>query len=148
MLESVEFHDIMMENYYRLGRISLLIGVTIMYLAASNGNVSPDMTPIAEWLGATNPENFLMSFMVMYVIINVLSILVFNLGFARKLPVLKTVVVYAMMFFGNIFMTFLALSLPIIESLFIAALVLGIYKLQLRRHKKEEQVSTENKSSS
>ncbi|SES39555.1 YlaH-like family protein [Salipaludibacillus aurantiacus] len=105
--------------------------------------VAPDMTPIAQWLGATDPENFLFAFVIMYIIINALSILVFNLGFARKLPVLKNVVIYAVMFFGNIFITFLALSLPIIESLFIAALVLGIYKFQLKRHKNDEQKSEE-----
>ncbi|WP_096189272.1 YlaH-like family protein [Evansella halocellulosilytica] len=109
-----------------------------MFLATSTLESAPNMTPIAEWLGATNPENFLFAFTVLYIMTNVLTIIVFNLGFARKLPILKTVIVYVMMLFGNIFITFLALTLPIIESLFVAALVLGVYKLQLRRHKKEE----------
>ncbi|PYZ93285.1 hypothetical protein CR194_08815 [Salipaludibacillus keqinensis] len=105
---------------------------------ASTATPAPDMSPLAQWLGATDPNNFVMAFWIMYVIINALSILVFNLGFARKLPLLKNVVIYAVMFFGNMFITLLALTLPIIESLFIAALVLGVYKLQLRRHKREE----------
>lgn len=114
-----------------------------MIVASINTTSAPNMTPIAEWLGATNPENFLVAFVALYIIVNVLTILVFNLGFARKLPVLKTIVVYVMMLFGNIFLTFLALTLPIIESLAVAAIVLGLYKLQLRRHKQESSEASE-----
>ncbi|WP_280769126.1 YlaH-like family protein [Salipaludibacillus daqingensis] len=109
-----------------------------MILSATTGTPSPNMAPIAQWLGAQDPSNFVVAFWIMYIIINALSILVFNLGFARKLPILKNVVIYGVMFFGNMFITLLALTLPIIESLFIAALVLGVYKLQLRRHKQEQ----------
>jgi len=108
-----------------------------MIFAANTGTPSLDVSPIAQWLGASDPNNFIMAFWVMYIIVNALSILVFNLGFARKLPLLKNVVIYGVMFFGNMFMTLFALTLPIIESLFIATLVLGIYKLQLKRHKQE-----------
>ncbi|UCZ51873.1 YlaH-like family protein [Bacillus shivajii] len=114
-----------------------------MILATKTPASAPNMTPFAEWLGATNPENFLFAFTIMYIVINVLTILVFNLGFARKLPILKTIIVYVMMLFGNIFITFLALTLPIIESLFVAALVLGLYKFQMKRHKSEEETSTQ-----
>lgn len=111
----------------------------MILLNAGGGEPTPDFTPIAEWLGAANPEeNFVMAFWVMYIIINLLSILVFNLGFARKLPILKNVVVYAVMFFGNMFITFFAFTMPIIESLMIAAVVLGIYKLRFRRHQQAE----------
>ncbi|MDG5789468.1 YlaH-like family protein [Evansella sp. AB-P1] len=108
-----------------------------MFLATVNESVSPNMTPIATWLGATDPENFLFAFAILYLIVNVLTIVVFNLGFARKLPLLKLIVVYSVMLFGNILITFLAFTLPIIESLFVATLVLGVYKLQLKRHKQE-----------
>ncbi|MCR6095899.1 YlaH-like family protein [Salipaludibacillus agaradhaerens] len=109
-----------------------------MVTVLTANTVSPDLTPIAEWLGAQDPDNVVFAFWIMYIIVNVLSVIVFNLGFARKLPLLKNVIIYGLMFFGNIFMTFLALALPIIESLFIAALVLGIYKLQLRRHQRAD----------
>jgi heme/copper-type cytochrome/quinol oxidase subunit 2 len=109
-----------------------------MFFAANTGTPSLDVSPIASWLGASDPNNFVMAFWVMYIIVNALSILVFNLGFARKLPLLKNVVIYAVMFIGNMFMTLLALTLPIIESLFIATLVLGVYKLQLKRHKQDQ----------
>jgi hypothetical protein len=110
-----------------------------MLYASNNEVTAPNMTPLAEFLGAGNPENFLTAFIVLYILINLLSVLVFNLGFARKLPLLKNVVIYGMMLFGNIFITFLAFTLPIIESLFIAAIVLGVYKLQLKRHKQNEE---------
>ncbi|MGJ9383934.1 hypothetical protein CR203_02180 [Salipaludibacillus neizhouensis] len=116
-----------------------------MYLATTAKTVSPNLAPIAEWLGASDPENAVMAYFVMYLIINALSIVVFNLGFARKLPILKTVVVYVVMFLGNFIITILSFSLPIIESLLIAAVILGVYKIQLRRHKKEEAMA-ENES--
>lgn len=115
-----------------------------MFFAANTGKPSVDVSPIAQLLGAGDPNNFVMAFWVMYIIVNALSILVFNLGFARKLPLLKNVVIYVLMFIGNMFMTLLALTLPIIESLFIATLVLGIYKLQLKRHKQEQENDEKN----
>ena len=109
-----------------------------MILLSNGAEASPDFTPIAYWLGASDPENFVFVFWSMFIIINLLSILVFNLGFARKLPLIKNIVIYAVMLFGNMFITFFALTLPIIESLGVAALILGIYKLQLNRHKENE----------
>lgn len=107
----------------------------------SGAEPSPDFTPIAHWLGASDPANFEFVFWSMFIIITILSIIVFNLGFARKLPLFKNIIVYAVMLFGNMFITFFALTLPIIESLGIAALILGIYKLQLNRHKRETEDS-------
>lgn len=109
-----------------------------MKLLSNGAEASPDFTPIAYWLGASDPENFVFVFWSMFIIINVLSVLVFNLGFARKLPIIKNIVIYSVMLFGNMFITFFALTLPIIESLGVAALILGIYKLQLNRHQDSE----------
>ncbi|MBU9711266.1 YlaH-like family protein [Evansella tamaricis] len=110
----------------------------MIFLLAATSTPNPRMSPIAEMLGAGNPENFFTAFPIIYLIVNVLTIVVFNLGFARKLPILKLVVVYTVMFIGNLFITLLALTLPIVESLVVAAIVLWVYKLQLRRHKKDE----------
>lgn len=115
-----------------------------MLFASETESVSPDFSPIAHWLGASDPENFIFVFWSLYIIINVLSIIVFNLGFARKLSLLKNIVVYSVMLFGNMFITFLALTLPVIESLFLAALVLGVYKIQLKRHKQAEAEAEDN----
>ncbi|MBU9720493.1 MULTISPECIES: YlaH-like family protein [Bacillaceae] len=107
----------------------------LFFLAAVADAPTYNMTPIAEMLGLTNPENFFFGFPIMYLIVTVLTVIVFNLGFARKLPVLKQAIVYILMLLGNILLTLLALILPIIESLFVATLVLGVYKLQMKRHK-------------
>lgn len=113
---------------------------------SSGAEPSPDFTPIAHWLGASDPANFEFVFWSMFIMITVLSIIVFNLGFARKLPLLKNIVVYAVMLVGNMFITFFALTLPIIESLGIAAIILGVYKLQLNRHKREKSEEDESET--
>jgi len=75
----------------------------------------------------------------LYATVFILCIIVYKLGFAKKLPVLKNVIIYAVMAIGCSILTFLAVFLPVGEGLVIAALVLGIYKFRLHNHKKEEQ---------
>ncbi|MEJ9151883.1 MULTISPECIES: YlaH-like family protein [Bacillus] len=70
-----------------------------------------------------------------FVIIIVLSILVYNLGFARKLSFGKNIVIYVLMIMGSFILLILSYQLPVVESLFVAAIVLGIYRI--RRNKKE-----------
>jgi hypothetical protein len=103
--------------------------------------VTPNFSSFAEALGAGNPEQFLFAFSMLYLVVVVLTIIVFNLGFARKLPILKTVVVYIVLLFGSIFMTILALRLPVVESLLIATFVLGAYKYRLNKEKREKAVN-------
>ncbi len=93
---------------------------------------------LAEMLGAGNPEQFLFAFSILYVVVVALLIVVFNLGFARKLPILKVAIVYLALLFGSIFITLLALKLPIVESLLIATFVLGAYKIRLYKEKREK----------
>lgn len=76
-------------------------------------------------------------FFLLYAIVTVLSIIVFNLGFARKLPLLKAAIVYICLFLGCFILTFFAIGLPIAEGLLVAAVVLGIYKIRLHQSKKE-----------
>ncbi|GAK04101.1 hypothetical protein JCM19037_2475 [Geomicrobium sp. JCM 19037] len=83
-------------------------------------------------------ENAAMGFWLLYLAVVVMSILVFNLGFARKLSLMKNIVVYGALLFGAIMLTFFAIFMPIVESLIAAALVLGIYRLRLRMHKKQK----------
>ncbi|MDQ0217219.1 YlaH-like family protein [Peribacillus cavernae] len=75
----------------------------------------------------------------LYITVFVLCVIVYRLGFAKKLPVLKNVVIYAVMALGCTFLSFLAVFLPVGEGLVIAVFVLGIYKYRLHNHKKEEQ---------
>jgi hypothetical protein len=76
---------------------------------------------------------------LLYGIIVGLTIVVYHLGFAQKLPVLKTVIIYIMLLFGCLMLQIFAVfGLPVVESLAIAALILGIYKIRLRQEKSTE----------
>ncbi|MBF8417701.1 YlaH-like family protein [Heyndrickxia coagulans] len=75
---------------------------------------------------------------LLYLTIVVLSVIVYRLGFARKLPVLKSAVIYVLLLMGCTLLTFFAIFLPVGESLCLAAMVLGAYKIRLYQHKKTE----------
>ncbi|GAM14614.1 MULTISPECIES: YlaH-like family protein [Bacillaceae] len=83
-------------------------------------------------------ENPTVGMWMLYLTIAALSILVYKLGFAQKLPLLKSIIIYAFLLLGSTVLTFLAIFLPITEGLVVAALILIIYKLRLRQHKKAE----------
>lgn len=72
----------------------------------------------------------------LYLTVFALCIVVYQLGFAKKLPLLKNLVIYAVMALGCTVLSFLAVFLPMGESLVIAAAVLGIYRFR-RNHKEE-----------
>lgn len=80
-----------------------------------------------------NPE---VGMWLLYLTVVVLAAIVYKLGFARKLPLVKTIIVYVVLVFGCTILSFFAVFLPIAEGLFIAAIVLMIYKLRLRNEKK------------
>ncbi len=78
----------------------------------------------------------------LYLTIFGLCIVVYQLGFAKKLPLLKNIVIYAIMALGCTILCFMGVFLPMAEGLIIAVLVLAIYRLRLRNArniKKEEQ---------
>ena len=83
-------------------------------------------------------ENPTVGMWMLYLTIVALSIVVFKLGFAQKLPLGKTILIYLFLILGCTILTFLGVFLPIAEGLIAAALILIIYKLRLRQHKKEE----------
>ncbi|PJN87012.1 YlaH-like family protein [Bacillus sp. mrc49] len=74
----------------------------------------------------------------LYLTVLGLCILVYQLGFAKKLPLLKNVVIYAVMALGCTLLSFFAVFLPMGEALVIASLVLGIYRIRLHNSRKEE----------
>ncbi|MCF6410415.1 YlaH-like family protein [Pseudalkalibacillus salsuginis] len=84
----------------------------------------------------TNPE---VGMWFLYLTVLLLSIIVFKLGFSRKLPLLKAVVVYVFLGLGCTILTFFAVFLPVTEGLMVAAAILIIYKVRLHQSKKEEQ---------
>lgn len=80
-------------------------------------------------------ENSDLGMWLLYFTILILSIIVFKLGFAIKLPLIKSIIIYIFLILGSSFLCFLGIFLPIAEGLFIAALILIIYKIRLHRHK-------------
>lgn len=74
----------------------------------------------------------------LYITIVALCILVYNLGFAKKLSLGKNIIIYIMLALGCTLLTFLGVFLPVAEGLVVAALVLGMYKFRLHRSKSEK----------
>ncbi|HYK71879.1 MAG TPA: YlaH-like family protein [Pseudoneobacillus sp.] len=68
----------------------------------------------------------------------VLSIIVYKLGFAKKLPIGQSIIIYIFLILGCTVLTFLGVFLPVAEGLVVAALILIIYKIRLKQSKKTE----------
>ena len=79
---------------------------------------------------------------VVFILVFILSAIVFKLGFARELPLLKNIIIYTFLFLGCIMLTFFAFFLPMIEGLIVAALILIVYKSRMWREKREENKAT------
>lgn len=93
-----------------------------------------DMTFFAELFNVRdNPQ---VGMWLLYITTVIFSIIVFKLGFARKISFLKNVVVYSFLIFGCTILSLFAVSLPIIEGLAVAAAILIIYKIRLRNERK------------
>ncbi|MGJ7923106.1 YlaH-like family protein [Neobacillus sp. LXY-4] len=75
---------------------------------------------------------------LLYLTIVGLSILVYKLGFAKKLPIGKSIIIYLFLILGCTVLTFLGVFLPITEGLVVAALILIIYKVRLHQQKKQD----------
>mgnify|MGYP005828194035 CR=1 FL=1 len=83
-------------------------------------------------------ENPDLGMWMLYLTILLLSVIVYKLGFAKKLPLGKSILIYLFLGLGCTFLSFLGIFLPIAEGLVVAALILIIYKLRLRSHKNQE----------
>lgn len=77
-----------------------------------------------------------------YAVIFVLTVILYNLGFARKLPLLKTAIVYLLLAIGCVPLTVLyALGLPIVPALLVGVALLVVVQIRRRaaeRRKREE----------
>lgn len=80
-----------------------------------------------------NPE---LGMWFLYFTILGLSIVVYKLGFAKKLPILKSALIYSFLALGCTVLTFLGIFLPMGEGLIVAALILIIYKIRLYQSKR------------
>ncbi|MET3698137.1 YlaH-like protein [Bacillus oleivorans] len=76
----------------------------------------------------------------LYITIIILSIVVYKLGFAKKLPPLKSLVIYLFLILGCTILTFFGVFLPVAEGLIVASVILIIYKIRLKQQKNEEKV--------
>ncbi|QED47392.1 YlaH-like family protein [Cytobacillus dafuensis] len=83
-------------------------------------------------------ENSTLGMWLLYLTIVVLCIIVFKLGFAPKLPIGKSIIIYLFLLLGCTILTFFAVFLPITEGLVVAALILVVYKIRLHQSKKQE----------
>ncbi|SDC33720.1 YlaH-like family protein [Shouchella lonarensis] len=92
------------------------------------------------WLLQATEENPWIGFWA-FILTVALTMLVFHLGFARKLPLLKRLIVYTMLVLGSFFLWFLEFifGAPIIAVLAISAVVLGIYRFRLHLHRKGDE---------
>ena len=79
-------------------------------------------------------------FNILYVINLMLAAIAYKLGFAKKLPILKSVIVYILLAIGIFILNILfiivpatlaAQPLPMTESLVIICVVLAIYRIRL-----------------
>jgi hypothetical protein len=97
--------------------------------------VYENMYPIARLIYETLPS-YTMAGYALYLVIFLLSALVYKLGFAKKLKMSQNIVIYLFLLIGCLMLTFLAFFLPVVEGLIIAAMILILYKIRLHNEKK------------
>lgn len=85
-------------------------------------------------------ENYELMFWIFYVLNLIFSIVAYKLGFARELPLAKSIIVYIMLAIGVYVITIFSMfKMPMTESLIIISAVLGIYRYRLHRERSAEQ---------
>lgn len=73
-------------------------------------------------------------FWTFYILNIVFGITAYKLGFAKELPLLKSIVVYVLLIVGMFVITIFSVArLPMTETLIIISLVLGIYRYRLHK---------------
>ncbi|MCH6265742.1 YlaH-like family protein [Neobacillus citreus] len=73
-----------------------------------------------------------------FIYIVILAVVVYKLGYAKKLPLLKNVVIYTCLVIGCLVLLILSYALPVAEALAVSALILIIYKIRLYQSKKQQ----------
>ena len=66
--------------------------------------------------------------MILFVLVLLLSAFVYKLGFARKIKWWQNIIVYVSLALGCLILTFLAIYLPVVEGLLVAAAILILYR--------------------
>lgn len=120
-----------------------LLGTQNFIQASAPANLTENEFVFGRMAGITryiyeNMPSYEMAGYVVFFLVFILSAIVFKLGFAKNdLPLIKNIIIYIFLFIGCIVLTFLALFLPMIEGLIVAALILIVYKIRLWREKRE-----------
>ncbi|HEX6595267.1 MAG TPA: YlaH-like family protein [Bacillota bacterium] len=86
---------------------------------------------------------------IFYVLNLIFAAIAYELGFAKKLPILKTIFVYILLAVGVYILTIFSIlptartnkPLPVTESLIIICVVLGIYRYRLHLRRKAQKDS-------
>lgn len=78
------------------------------------------------------------TFMIFYFLNLVLLIIAYKLGFAKKIPLLKSIIVYILLAIGTVIVALFSsiAELPTVESLFVIVFILAVYRLRLSRERK------------
>ncbi|MGN8645152.1 YlaH-like family protein [Gracilibacillus sp. HCP3S3_G5_1] len=78
-------------------------------------------------------------FIFLYLTVVIFAIFAYKFGFAKKLSPLKSLIIYILLIIGTFFLTLIfGLNLPLAESLFIIAVVMGVYRLRLYQERKQK----------
>src|SRR5699024_2490198 len=95
------------------------------------------MNPIFDIVVEWNQEN---AYWIFYFINLILAIAAYELGFAKKLSPIKTIIIYILLLLGNYILTiFSVLKIPMTESLIIITIVLVIYRKRLHYQRKAKE---------
>lgn len=124
----------------------MLLNLALNFIQASvstdeTTRVYDRMSGITRYIYENMPSYEVAGYVV-FILVFILSAIVFKLGFARELPLLKNIIIYTFLFLGCIMLTFFAFFLPMIEGLMVAALILIVYKSRMWREKREEKKAT------
>lgn len=124
------------------------LGILNFIQASAPTNLSEQEFVFGRMAGITrylyeNLPSYEIAGYVVFILVFILSAIVYKLGFARgeSLGIARNIVIYVFLFLGCIVLTFLALFLPMIEGLIVAALILIVYKARRWREKSEEESS-------
>ena len=120
----------------------MLLNLALNFIQASvstdeTTRVYDRMSGITRYIYENMPSYEIAGYVV-FILVFILSAIVFKLGFARELPLLQNIIIYTFLFLGCIMLTFFAFFLPMIEGLIVAALILIVYKSRMWREKREE----------
>lgn len=124
----------------------MLLNLALNFIQASvstdeTTRVYDRMSGITRYIYENMPSYEVAGYVV-FILVFILSAIVFKLGFARELPLLKNIIIYTFLFLGCIMLTFFAFFLPMIEGLMVAALILIVYKSRMWREKREQEKAT------